>query len=222
MKKPVVGLTYSDEERLRPYVGALEAAGLVVRPIAAGAGASLEGLNGLVLSGGIDLNPKMYGEERHPKADDPLDARDELELRLLHEALEKDMPVLAICRGMQLFNVAMGGSLEQHIEATDVHQRYDLEKRLPVHAVEVEQGTKLAEILGEGKVAVNSRHHQAVARVGNGLEVSARAEDGTVEGIELPGKQFAVGVQWHPEDQAGTDEVQARLFGEFAARCARR
>jgi putative glutamine amidotransferase len=216
MRKHVVGLTYSDEERIRPYVGALEAAGLEVRPIAAGSGAGLEGLDGLVLSGGIDLNPKLYGEERHPLADEPLDARDELELRLLRGALEKDVPVLAICRGMQLFNVALGGTLQQHIEACDVHQRYDLEKRLPVHAVNVEPGTRLAKIMGEGKVAVNSRHHQAVAHVGDGLRVSARAEDGMVEGIELPEKRFAVGVQWHPEDQAGTDQVQARLFSEFA------
>jgi putative glutamine amidotransferase len=158
----------------------------------------------------------LYGEAAHPKADEPLDERDELELGLLREALKRDLPVLAICRGMQLFNVAMGGSLEQHIGACDVHQRYDLEKRLPVHAVTVEPGTRLAEIVGEGKVAVNSRHHQAVARVGEGLRVSARAEDGLVEGIELPGKRFAVGVQWHPEDQAATDAVQARLFGEFA------
>lgn len=216
MKQRVVGLTYSDEERIRPYVGALEAAGLEVRPIAAESGVGLEGLDGLVLSGGVDLNPKLYGEERHPLADEPSDARDELELGLLREALDRDLPVLAICRGMQLFNVALGGTLEQHIEACDVHRRYDLEKRLPVHEVEVEAGTRLAGILGEGKVAVNSRHHQAVARVGEGLRVSARAEDGLVEGIELPGKRFAVGVQWHPEDQVGTDAVQARLFGEFA------
>jgi putative glutamine amidotransferase len=216
MKKPTVGLTYSDEERIRPYVTALEAAGLEVRPIAAGSGVGLGGLEGLVLSGGVDLNPSLYGEDRHPLADEPLDGRDELELGLLRGALERDLPVLAICRGMQLFNVALGGTLQQHIGTCDVHRRYDLEKRLPVHAVNVEAGTRLAEILGEGKVEVNSRHHQAVARLGEGLRVSARAEDGLVEGIELPGKRFAVGVQWHPEDQAGTDAVQARLFGEFA------
>jgi putative glutamine amidotransferase len=216
MSKKIVGLTYSDEAKIAPYVRALEATGLEVRPIAAGPGVSLEGLDGLVLSGGVDLNPRLYGEERHPDAEEPVDARDEMELRLLRGALERDLPVLAICRGMQLFNVAMGGSLEQHIEACDVHRRYDLEKRLPVHAVVVEAGTRLAGILGEGKVQVNSRHHQAVARVGEGLRVSARAEDGLVEGIEVPGKRFAVGVQWHPEDQAGTDATQAGLFGAFA------
>jgi len=214
--KKLVGLTYSDEERIRPYVAALEAAGLSVKPIPAGSDIDLKGLDGLVLSGGIDLNPHLYGEERHPEADEPNDARDETELRLLHEALAQDLPVLAICRGMQLMNVAMGGSLEQHIDARDVHQRYDVEKRIPVHQVEVEAGTQLAGILGNGSVPVNSRHHQAVALVGSKLRVSAKAEDGTVEGIELPGKRFAVGVQWHPEDQAATDPLQARLFGEFA------
>ncbi len=121
--KKLVGLTYSDEEKIRPYVGALEAAGLEVRPIAAGSSVDLEGLDGLVLSGGIDLNPHLYGEEPHPEADEPNDARDELELALLHDALKRDLPVLAICRGMQLMNVALGGSLEQHIEACGVHQR---------------------------------------------------------------------------------------------------
>jgi putative glutamine amidotransferase len=164
---------------------------------------------------GIDLNPNLYDEERHPEADEPSDARDATELQLLHEALDLDLPVLAICRGMQLMNVAMGGSLVQHIGACDVHRRYDLEKKLPVHTVTVEAGTRLAEILGEGTVHVNSRHHQAVARLGGGLRVSARAEDGIIEGIELPGKRFAIGVQWHPEDQAGTDPIQARLFGAF-------
>jgi putative glutamine amidotransferase len=214
--KKLVGLTYSDEERIRPYIEALEAAGLSVKPIPAGSGIDLRGLDGLVLSGGIDLNPHLYGEERHPEADEPNDARDETELRLLHEALTQDLPVLAICRGMQLMNVAMGGSLEQHIAARDVHQRYDLQKRLPVHGVEVKAGTRLAGILGEGKVAVNSRHHQAVSRLGEGVTVSARSEDGVVEGIELPTQRFAVGVQWHPEDQAATDSVQAQLFAKFA------
>jgi putative glutamine amidotransferase len=216
MIEKVVGLTCSTKKSTEPYVQALEAAGLAVRLIPADSNTVLDGLDGLVLSGGIDLNPKLYGEERHPQGDEPLDARDAMELALLHAALEKDMPVLAICRGMQLMNVALGGSLQQHIEAIDVHRRYGLAKPLPVHTVNVEAGTRLAEILGSGEVHVNSRHHQAVSRVGDGLTVSARAADGLVEGIELPGKRFAVGVQWHPEDQAATDPRQANLFGAFA------
>jgi putative glutamine amidotransferase len=216
MRSKRVALTYSDEKRIRPYVEALEAAGLAVQPIPAGSELGLDGLDGLVLSGGTDLNPHLYGQERHPEADEPSDARDTTELQLLHAALELDLPVLAICRGMQLMNVAMGGSLEQHIGACALHRRYDLAKKLPVHTVTVEAGTRLAEIVGEATVHVNSRHHQAVARAGDGLRVSARAEDGIIEGIELPGKRFAIGVQWHPEDQAGTDPIQARLFEAFA------
>jgi putative glutamine amidotransferase len=215
MKKRV-GLTYSEALKIGAYVGALAAAGLEVVPIEAGSAQGLEGLDGLVLSGGIDLNPELYGQARHPEADEPNDARDELELRLLKQALEKDLPVLAICRGMQLLNVAAGGTLEQHIEERGVHRRYDVAKPLPVHKVLVEQGSQLAEILGAGEAAVNSRHHQAVASLGKGLTISARAEDGVIEGIEMPGKRFAVAVQWHPEDQAATDAVQAKLFTAFA------
>ncbi len=215
MKKRV-GLTYSDDSKIGAYIGALETAGLEVVPIEAGSKESLGGLDGLCLSGGIDLNPKLYGQAVHPEADEPNDARDALEMGLLKEALEKDVPVLAICRGMQLFNVAAGGTLNQHIGEHSVHQRYDLEKKLPVHTVNVEPGSRLGEIVGAGAVAVNSRHHQAVENVGAGLTVSARAEDGVIEGIELPGKRFAVAVQWHPEDQAAADPIQAKLFTAFA------
>lgn len=215
MKKRVV-LTHSDPNRIAPYVDALQAAGLEVVPVAAGSSISLNGFDGLCLSGGLDLNPELYSQPRHPEADEPNDARDTLELGLLKEALEQDLPVLAICRGMQLFNVAAGGTLNQHIDSCAVHRRYDLEKKLPVHAVHVEPGTRLAQILGPGEVSVNSRHHQAVERVGSGLTVSARAADGVIEAVELPDKRFAIAVQWHPEDQAPTDPLQAKLFTAFA------
>jgi putative glutamine amidotransferase len=215
MKKRV-GLTYSDLSKLRPYVEALESVGLEVTPIAAGTNRGLEDLDGLVLSGGIDLNPALYGEERHPEADQPNDARDALEITLVNQALDRDLPVLAICRGMQLLNVARGGTLKQHIEQRGVHRRYDKEKPIPVHLVDVEPGSRLAGIVEAGKVAVNSRHHQAVGKLGAGLSISARAEDGVIEGIEVPGKRFAVAVQWHPEDQAASDPVQAKLFTAFA------
>jgi putative glutamine amidotransferase len=215
--KKRVGLTYSDAERVQPYVAALEAAGLETVLIPPGSRSELGELDGLVLSGGIDLNPALYGQELHPETDAPDDARDRTELALLREALDRDVPVLAICRGMQLFNVAHGGTLEQHIEETAAHQRYDLPKREPVHLADVEAGSKLAEITGAGPVRVNSRHHQAVAKVGYGLVVSARSGDGVIEGVERPDRKFAVAVQWHPEDQAPTDPVQAKLFADFAA-----
>jgi putative glutamine amidotransferase len=215
MKKKV-GLTFSDEERVQPYVAALENAGVEVVLIPPGSRTELGDLDGLVLSGGIDVNPALYGQERHPKADVPDDARDSTELTLLREALDRDVPVLAICRGMQLFNVAHGGTLTQHIEETSTHQRYDQPKPQAVHSAEVQPGSRLSEITGAGAVQVNSRHHQAVADVGDGLVVSALSADGVVEGVERPDKKFAVAVQWHPEDQAATDPVQAKLFADFA------
>ncbi len=135
MRSKRVALTYSDEERIRPYVEALDAAGLAVQPIPAGSDLELDGLDGLVLSGGIDLNPNLYGEERHPEADEPSDARDATELRLLHAALELDLPVLAICRGMQLMNVAMRVEVWSNTLAPALmHRRYDLAKKVLVLA----------------------------------------------------------------------------------------
>jgi putative glutamine amidotransferase len=215
MKKRV-GLTYSNEERVQPYVAALEAAGVEAVLIAPGSRQDIRGLDGLLLSGGVDLNPELYGQELHPEADAPDDARDSQELKLLRQALDQDVPVLAICRGMQLFNVAHGGTLEQHIEEAGTHRRNDLPKFEPVHTAQVAPESKLAEITGAGPVAVNSRHHQAVAKLGDGLVVSARSGDGVIEAVERPDRRFAVAVQWHPEDQAATDPVQAKLFSDFA------
>jgi putative glutamine amidotransferase len=215
MKKRV-GLTYSDEDRVQPYVAALEAAGIEPILIPPDSKQEITGLDGLLLSGGVDLNPELYGQARRPTADEPNDARDRTELNLLHQALDRDLPVLAICRGMQLFNVAHGGTLEQHIEEAVIHQRHDLPKPEPVHVAEVAPESKLAEITGASKVAVNSRHHQAVEKLGEGLVVSARSADGVIEAVERPDRKFAVAVQWHPEDQAPTDPVQAKLFADFA------
>jgi putative glutamine amidotransferase len=210
------GLTYSEEERTQPYRAALVAAGVEPVLISPDDPHSLDGLDGLVLSGGIDLNPALYGEARHPEADEPSDARDRLELDLLRAALERDLPVLAICRGMQLFNVAHGGTLDQHVASYRKHQRYDRAKSDPVHNVEVEAGSRLAAAIGAGAVAVNSRHHQAVKEIGQQLVATARDEDGLVEGLERADKKFAVAVQWHPEDQAASDPTQAKLFSAFA------
>lgn len=215
MEKKRVAVTYSEKDRAMPYVAALEAAGATAVLVPPGSSAEMGEFDGLLLSGGIDLNPELYGQQRHAEADVPDDARDQVEMRLLHQALDQNVPVLAICRGMQLFNVAHGGTLEQHIDDVAIHQRYDLAKKEPVHTVEVAGDSRLAAITGAGPVAVNSRHHQAVARLGEGLSVSARAADGVVEAVERPDLKFAVAVQWHPEDQAANDPVQARLFSEF-------
>ncbi|MDQ6706165.1 MAG: gamma-glutamyl-gamma-aminobutyrate hydrolase family protein [Acidobacteriota bacterium] len=213
-----VGVTYGAGDTIGPYTRALESVGLEVVPISPDVPASLAGLDGLLLTGGCDVNPQLYGEEPHPETDEPDDARDELEAALLKQALESDLPVLAICRGMQLFNVVHGGTLVQHLDRCDRHRVKNCD---PVHDVSTEPGSKLATALGGepgvAPVHVNSRHHQGIGAVGKGLVVTARdVEDGMIEGLERPGKRFAVAVQWHPEDQSHGDPVQKRLFEKFA------
>jgi len=214
---PKAGLTFRYPHKAEPYADALRQAGIEPVLISPEQPRSLAGLQGLLLSGGTDLNPTRYGGTPHPGNDTPDDARDELETGLLAEALAAGLPVLAICRGMQLFNVAHGGTLIPHLENSEVHRVRDNDPALPVHQILVEPGTRLAAILGEGAHAVNSRHHQAVERVGAGLRVTARSiPDGVIEALERSDRPFALAVQWHPEDQARRDATQKKLFEAFA------
>jgi len=211
-------LTFREPHKAEPYAEALRQAGIEPVLISPDSPRALAGLQGLLLSGGTDLNPSRYGERPHPAAEEPDDARDALETALLAEALAADLPVLAICRGMQLFNVAHGGTLIQHLGNAEAHVVRGDDPALPAHRILVEPGTRLAEVLGEGAHAVNSRHHQAVGRVGAGLRVSARSTpDGVVEALEPRDGRFALAVQWHPEDQAQRDASQRKLFEAFAA-----
>jgi putative glutamine amidotransferase len=170
--------------------------------------------------GGSDVNPARYNEGRHPETQPPDDARDTLECLLIEEALRRDMPLLAICRGIQILNVQHGGTLVQHLDSTARHRQRPADRSLAAHKIEIAPGTQLAHIAAGRCLTwdVNSRHHQAIQRLGDGLRVSARdAEDGTIEAIERPDKCFVVGVQWHPENQSATDDKQAGLFQAFAA-----
>lgn len=215
-----VGLTFRFETKATPYVRALEAAGLAPVAIVPDAPRGLEGLAGLVVSGGTDLDPGMYGHVRHAETEDPDIPRDTLESNLLRQALDADIPVLAICRGMQLFNVVCGGTLCQHVETLATHRPPrppENELYRTAHTVDLVAGSRLREIIGAGSKQVNSRHHQSIDRLAAGLTVSARAADGVIEGIELPHRRFAVGVQWHPEDRVFTDVTDLRLFEAFAA-----
>jgi putative glutamine amidotransferase len=192
---------------LAPYEQAIAAAGLKIsyKP-------SLDNAAGLLLMGGSDVNPDLYGEERDPETEEPDDDRDAIELWLLADALSRNLPILAICRGMQLLNVAHGGTLIQHLQPVEKHQVRSADKSLPVHPIKIVPGTILSRIAG-ARLDTNSRHHQAVGKVGGGLLVSARSDDGVIEAIERPDKPFVVGVQWHPEDQP--DHLP--LFQAFAA-----
>jgi len=201
------------------YVRAVERAGgraLVVPPAADGVEETLDALDGLIFSGGGDIAPEVYGQAPHPTTDEPVPERDEAELALLRAALERDLPVLAICRGSQVLNVALGGDLIQHLPDVVGDEKH---KHTPGtfadHEVELEPASRIGGLLG-GRTPVKSHHHQGFGRIGDGLSVTGRAEDGTVEALEEPTRRFAVGVLWHPE--AGKD---ARLFEALVAEAAR-
>ena len=229
--RPIVGITtyvvparfgvWELESALVPhdYVRAVEQAGgraLLVPPSADGVEETLDALDGLIFSGGGDIAPAVYGQEPHPATDAPVPARDEAELLLLRAALERDLPVLAICRGSQVLNVALGGDLVQHLPDVVGDGKH---KRTPGtfadHEVELEPSTRIGALLGE-RAPVKSHHHQGFGAIGRGLSVAARAEDGTPEALEDPSRRFMVGVLWHPE--AGED---ARLFAALAAEATR-
>jgi putative glutamine amidotransferase len=211
-------VTFSDPKKAEPYSDALRVAGVEPVLLAPDSLVSLDGMAGLLVSGGTDLNPARYGCASYAGNEPYDDPRDELESRLLREALDRDLPLLAICRGMQLLNVVEGGTLIQHLDNCAVHRVKDIDPALPVHQIAVEPGSRLASVLGAGEHAVNSRHHQAVGRLGARLRVTARSvPDGVIEALEVAGRTFALGVQWHPEDQVRADPEQRKLFAAFAA-----
>lgn len=169
--------------------------------------AALASLDGLLLAGGNDIDPALYGETRIAQTEDPDPDRDRRESVLLREAIERDLPVLAICRGLQLLNVVRGGTLIQHVEG------HSLRKLRDAHPVSIAAGSRLEAILDTREYVVNSRHHQCAGAVAPGLVVTASAPDGVVEALELAGRSFILAVQWHPE--ARTDGPDAKLFAAF-------
>src|SRR5215210_6899510 len=177
----------------------------------------LDLLDGALITGGADLDPATYGEAAHPESAPTSPDRDAFELALVRATGARDMPCLGICRGMQVVNVAYGGALDQHLPdrlADDIHRGDG--PSFADHAVDVEPASLAARAAGGTRVAVKSYHHQGVARVGDGLRVTARAEgDGTVEAVEDPERRFMLGVLWHPEE----DEAD-RLIAAFVAECA--
>ena len=214
------GITYRLESKVVRYEAALRAAGIEPVRVPPGSGISLDSLDGLVLTGGADINPARYGQPREQECEEPDNARDEHEIRLLSDALARDLPVLAICRGMQVFNVAQGGTLIQHLPSVDLHRQAagsEPGKHCAAHSIRVAENTNLAAIIGAGEHAVNSRHHQAVDHPAAGLVVAAIASDGVIEAIERPDRHFAIAVQWHPEDRILVSDADRKLFQAFAA-----
>jgi putative glutamine amidotransferase len=177
--------------------------------------ATLDGFAGLYLTGGADVNPAFYGEEPQPLTEKPDASRDALERALIGQAMERRLPVFGICRGQQMLNVALGGTLAQHID------RHSYKDTPEVHPVEIRPGTRLASILNAPGQMVNSMHHQAIGRLAPGLKVSATAPDGTIEAVELEGAPFVVTVQWHPEERHETYALDRLLFDAFAEALAR-
>jgi len=199
------------------YVSAIESAGgrpLLVPPSEDGIDETLDAVDGLLFSGGSDIDPAEYGHDAHPETNGVRPERDRGELALLTAALERDMPVLAVCRGSQVLNVARGGDLVQHLPETVGHEKH---KHTPGvfadHEVDVKPDTRLGSLLGD-RAPVKSHHHQGFGRVGEGLVEAAWAEDGTLEALEDPGKRFAVGVLWHPEE--GEDAALFRALVDEA------
>lgn len=176
----------------------------------------LSSVDGIVLAGGADIDPVRYGASPHRTVRGTRPDRDDWELRLLRAALEADLPVLGICRGAHVLNVAGGGTLDQHLPETNRHHGHRPEPGVFGRtAVQLRAGSATAEILGE-HVSVPCHHHQALREIAPSLDIVGRAADGTVEAVEIPDRTFALGVQWHPEE----DPDDLRLFAALARAAA--
>jgi putative glutamine amidotransferase len=177
----------------------------------------LERVDGLCMSGGPDLDPRAYGERRHAETGPVESELDDFELALARAADARGLPILAICRGMQVLNVARGGSLHQHLpdlNSSMINHRQSEPGSQPTHHVTIRESSRVALVLERTQTHVNSFHHQGIARLGDGLVITGRAPDGTVEAIEAMDREFVIGVQWHAETLQSLPE-QAKLFAAF-------
>ena len=235
MQRPIVAVSATSEiirdlprARLNmAYIEAIEGAGLIpliTPPMddSSLADEMLARVDGLILTGGEDVDPRHYGARRHPATEPANAARDRWELALAHAARRRATPVLAICRGMQVLNVALGGTLVQDLPTERpgrIAHAQPAARGDRVPSTVVDEGSRLASALGGAAIGINSSHHQAVERVGEGLRVVATSEDGIVEGIEsIDDAWWTVGAQWHPEELIRTPEPWDRnLFAAFAA-----
>ncbi len=234
-KKPVIGITARVEKdqmyTLDPVYGKaiLQAGGLpLIVPMVdeEDIPALCERLDGLIVTGGGDINPTMYGEEPHPRLAEVYPGSDFYEKELILNFLKFDKPFIGMCRGLQMLNVSLGGTnyqdLESQFEGT-LYQHKQLGLRTHrTHSVTLEEGSQLLSIMGEKSFRVNSFHHQGVKDVSKQLKVAARAADGLVEALESEDYQFVMGIQWHPEEFAVEgDEASKKIFDRFVKECAK-
>ena len=223
--EPIIGITFSENIENDPdnkYIRAIEEHGGI--PVTLYPGKSdfkLENIDGLLLTGGGDIHPDNFDQEWHPSLKYVNETRDELELPLCQEAIGADIPVFGICRGIQIMNVAMGGSLYQDIPSqfydplTHPAKRYGDDSQ---HDIEIVRNSWLSKLIKKSGDEVNSAHHQAVDKIGEGFVVTAKSSDGVVEAMENPSKQFVLGVQYHPERMLETSEFREhrrKLFEAF-------
>ena len=231
MRTPLIGLTMygpDAEERFhlrKQYVESVRRAGglpVLIAPGEPRADELLERLDGLLLAGGGDIDPGAYGGAPHEAIYNVDPARDRLELALARSAAAAGKPTLGICRGCQVINVALGGTLIEHLpDVVGERILHRTPEREPTrHDVRLEAGARLAAVLGSGGLRPASWHHQAVRRLAPGLAVAARAQDGTIEAVELPSHPSLVAVQWHPELRAAEDPAEQRLFDAFVRAAA--
>lgn len=237
MNRPVIGISAAierarwgawDTEVLlspRPYSLAVQRAGglaVLLTPDDEDPAQILDMIDALIIAGGSDVDPESYGAEPHPETRGTNRTRDGFELALARAAIERDMPLLGICRGMQILNVARGGTLHQHLDDVVTHRHTP--GVFCDHEVVLEPGSLAAEAAGTERLAVKSHHHQGVEELGADLDVTGRSpSDGTIEAIEVSGRDFALGVLWHPEEDAGSSVIgslvsRARTSGRARSR----
>lgn len=243
-RKPVIGITPSpmDDEQshgefhryaiANTYTKAVEAAGgipIVIPPQSGNIDQIIELVDGLLFSGGGDIDPVLYGDDTvHEKTYGIHEGRDTLELALMRRAIEQDVPTFCICRGIQVLNVALGGTLYQDVadqfssEISHRQQEQGISKEEPGHQVSVQPDSLLASTYAAAAIGVNSFHHQSLKEVAPDLRVNAVAPDGTIEGVELPGKTFVLGVQWHPEMMFAVHDEHLKPFQALVEQASRR
>lgn len=237
MKKPVIGLTPSHEQEknllyLYPtYIHALRESGAAcfVFPLGS-AGEELAQLtamcDGVLFTGGPDVHPFYFGEDAIPECGEIASLRDKTELELLPLAMEQQIPILGVCRGIQLINIALGGDIYQDLDrqftptGPSVAHRQLFDPKLPAHHVTVAEGSRLAAVTGQSRLEVNTLHHQAIRKLAPSLTACASSPDGLVEAVEMEGYPFLMAVQWHPEYLFDSQESAKRLFQAFVEACS--